>query len=88
MTVGRGSFRHSNDDRFYGGDGDDFLDGGYGDNHYWGGAGDDIFFLGLHDRQAGRSFTDRFGDVEIRDFVQGEDKIELADYYIAIGLTV
>jgi Ca2+-binding RTX toxin-like protein len=84
ITQGRGSINHA-DDFFYGGDGDDFLDGGHGDNNYWGGAGDDIFFLGVHDRQPNRP-TDKFGEVYIHDFVQGEDKFQLADYYTAVGL--
>lgn len=53
------------DDRIYGGDGHDGLDGGRGDDVLTGGQGNDVSV-----------FREHFGHDEIRDFGDGDDRIE------------
>ena len=60
------------DDTLYGGEGDDFLSAGPGTDTLYGGAGKDIFaFWGAYGH----------GNHTIKDFVSGEDKIDL----VALG---
>ena len=64
-----------------GGDGNDVIAGGFGSDNLWGGGGTDIFvFEGLGDSRltALRSDGAKFLPDWIRDFVSGEDRIDLS----------
>ncbi|MGP1394488.1 MAG: right-handed parallel beta-helix repeat-containing protein [Inquilinaceae bacterium] len=74
-------------DKLYGAKGDDYLSGGDGDDHIRGHQGDDVIIGGKgNDNLWGDSGKDRFvferGDDDdvIRDFVSGQDLIDLSDY--------
>lgn len=64
-------FGGGGNDSLYGGAGQDRLDGGSGADDAWGGSGADLFV-----------FADgpRDGSLRIRDFVRGEDRIEVAGF--------
>ena len=67
----------------HGGQGIDKLVGGFGNNNMWGGEDTDIFVLSTEWNHFSE-FRARFEDggvSRIKDFVIGEDKIEVSGYY-------
>ena len=62
-------------DRIFGGAGDDIINGGFGNDLLWGGNGSDIFQL-----------NDDIDRVIIKDFVIGEDSLEVMSGSLGVSL--
>jgi Ca2+-binding RTX toxin-like protein len=63
-------------DKIYGGAGDDIINGGIGNDLLWGGDGSDTFQL-----------NDGIGTDIVKDFVIGEDSLEVMSGSLGISMT-